>query len=269
MNHQLWDSYRGKIKTKKGGWRIGKGVSSHGYDLLNDVVGHYSYMQVVILNATGRMPSRELADWVEAVYICLSWPDPRIWCNRIGALGGTVNASAISATCAGIMANDSRSYGARPMLEGVKLIQEAKKRITLGERLEDFVMSKIKESGGLPFLMGYARPVAKGDERVATVERVTKSLGFVEGGHLALAYKIEKFLHDSYGESMNINGYASGFLADQGFSPDEVYRMCTIVVSSGITACYADSADRKQGMFSPLKVRDVLYIGIRDRKLPL
>lgn len=90
MNYSYWDDQRGKIKSKKGGWRVGKKVECHGLDLMEEVVGKLSYMQVVILNATGKLVSKELAEWFEAVHICLSWPDPRIWCNRIGALGGAL-----------------------------------------------------------------------------------------------------------------------------------------------------------------------------------
>jgi hypothetical protein len=78
------DTRRGKIISGTGGWFPGKGVFSHGYSMLDELVGEKSYFQILILNATGKMVSRELAYWVECIYGCLSWPDPRIWCNQIG-----------------------------------------------------------------------------------------------------------------------------------------------------------------------------------------
>ncbi len=268
MSYRHWDDYRGKIRTRKGGWIIGHGVQSHGYDLLNDIVGHYSYMQVIVLNATGRLPNRALSDWIEAVHICLSWPDPRIWCNRIGALGGTARTSVATATCAGVMASDSRAYGGRTLLDGVNFIQRAKSEIeSEGITCKDFVDREVQKLGGKPFLMGYARPVAKGDERIPAMERVTRQLEFPIGPHLTLAYEIEKQLSTQFDETMNINGYMSAFLSDQGFSAEEVFRIFSVLVFSGVNACYVDAADRPVGSFSPLRVEDFEYTGRKPREL--
>ena len=269
MNHALWDEYRGKIKSRKGGWQIGSGIQSHGYDLMNEIVGHCSYMQLVTLNASGRLPSRAFADWLEALHICLSWPDPRIWCNRIGALGGSAGTSAITATCAGVMAADSRSYGTRPLLEGVEFIQRAHREVEAnGISVTDFVDTEVKKHGGKPHLMGYARPIAKGDERISAMERVAQGLGFEHGPHLRLAYKIEKKLSAEFDETMNINGYVSAFFSDQGYTPLEVYRICSVLVFSGVTACFVDAADREEGTFAPLQVADIDYAGKAARELP-
>ena len=269
MNFDKWDEHRGKIKSKKGQWKIGDGVSSHGYDLLNDLVGQRSYMQVVMLNATGRMPSPELAKWVEAIHICLSWPDPRIWCNRVGAIGGSAGASVVAATCAGVLASDSRSYGIRPLVEGVEFIQRAHNEThENGKTSQQFVEEEVKKLGGKPYLMGYARPIAKGDERIPAMERTAEQLGFKIGSHLTLAYEIEQILNEKFDETMNINGYMSAFLSDQGFTPQEVYRIFSVLVFSGITACYADAADREQGTFAPLRVEDIVYEGQKRRSIP-
>jgi citrate synthase len=267
MNFKLWDSYRGKIRSKKGGWIIGQSVQSHGFDLTEELVGKYSYMQVIMLNATGRMPDKRLADWIEAVHICLSWPDPRIWCNRIGALGGTVGLTPITATAAGLMASDSRSYGGRTLVEGLNLIQRTKKAIDNGAPIESFIDGELRKHGGKPHLMGYSRPIAKGDERIPAMERVTKHLGFKVGAHLKLAYQIENILSQRFDEKMNINGYISGFLADQGYTPEEVHQIFSVMVFSGITACYVDTIARPRGTFAPLGVEDAVYMGKPARSI--
>ncbi len=268
-HYKAWDERRGKIKSKKGGWKIGSGVESHGYDLINELVGHYSYMQVVVLNATGKMPSRAFADWIEAVHICLSWPDSRIWCNRIGALGGAAGASIIAAACSGTMAADSRAYGIRPIIDGIEFISDALQSVKeRGLSVAEFVSEEVDKRGGKPYLMGYARPVAKGDERVKALEQVAKQLGFNVGSHLALAYEIEQELSSRFDESMNINGYVSAFMSDQGISAIDTYRLFAVVVASGVAACYVDNADSKQAMFSPLRVTDIDYEGKLARSIP-
>ena len=267
-NYQLWDENRGKIKSKKGGWRIGSKVESHGYDLINELVGNFSYMQVVILNATGKTSSRPFADWLEAAFICMSWPDPRIWCNRIGALGGSAGARMISSVCGGSMAADSRNYGTGTMPIGVEFIQHAYRTINeQGFTVEQFVDQELKKCKGRPNFMGYARPVAKGDERIVAMEAVAKKLNLGIGGHLCLAYKIEEVLMQRFDETMNLNGYTSAVFSDNGFSSSDVYRMLPVLVSSGVAASYVDFCDQDRGAFSPITVDDITYHGVENRKL--
>ncbi len=264
----LWDKQRNKITSKKGGWLIGDGIFCHGYDMMNELVGKTSYMQVIILNATGRLPERQVADWFEAVHICLSWPDSRIWCNHIGALGGTMHASTVASTTAGTLATDSRSYGIKPLKEGVSFIQMAMSLFNDGVSVKDIVTNECAKHGGKPFIMGYARPIAKGDERVSAMERVAESLGFSVGPHLRLAYEIENVMMERFNEGMNINGYMSAFLSDQDYIAEEVYRICSVLVNSGVTACYIDMRDRPAGTFLPLRCDDISYEGKPHRNLP-
>ena len=262
------DKRRGKIISNTGGWFPGKGVFSHGYSLLEELVGEKSYFQLLILNATGRLVEKPLADWVEAIYGCLSWPDPRIWCNQIGALAGTVRTSVVAATTMGSLAADSRSYGPYTLLDGVSFIQHAFRQHQTGMSADAIVQEITDANRGKPYIVGYIRPIAKGDERLETMERVSKKLGFTEGEHLLLAYDIEKVLMKKFDEGMNINGYMSAFLSDQGFSPEEVYRMFAAMVASGVTACYLDTYRQPPNSFLPLRCEDIDYQGVSRRAVP-
>lgn len=262
------DKQRGKIYSKTGGWFPGKGVFSHGFSMLEELVGKKSYMQILILNATGTLVERKVADWVEAIYGCLSWPDPRIWCNQIGALSGSARTSALCATTMGCLATDSRSYGVLPLVEALRFIQTAMKRYQAGQSVESIVDAETEKHGGKPYIVGYKRPIAKGDERLETMENYSHELGFEEGEHLRLAYDIEAVLLEKHSEGMNIAGYMAGFLSDLGFSPEEVYNMFTLLVGSGVTACYLDSSNRPKGSFLPLRCDDVEYTGVAPRSVP-
>jgi hypothetical protein len=266
--YQFWDERRGKIQSKKGGWVVGKGIFNHGYSMMDDLVGKVSYMQVLVLNATGRMPERPVADWLEAVFICMSWPDPRIWCNQIGALGGAMRASVMAATTAGILAADAKSYGSKPLLQGVRFIQSALHDNHRGVSPEEIVSNEYAKHRGKPNITGYARPLAKGDERVVALERVQKALGLPVGEHLQLALQIEIILLRNFDESMNINGYASAFLSDLGYTDEEIYRISAVVVNSGVTACYVDTRDKAADAFLPLRCADIEYAGKIARPVP-
>jgi citrate synthase len=122
------DARRNKIFSHNGGWFPGKGVYCHGFSMLDELVGKKTYFQIMILNATGRLVEKSVADWSEGIYGCLSWPDPRIWCNQIGALAGTARASNLVATVMGSLAADSRTYGSLPIVEGATFIQQSLKK---------------------------------------------------------------------------------------------------------------------------------------------
>lgn len=260
---------RGKIISNTGGWFPGTGVFSHGFSMLEDLVGEKSYFQILILNATGRLVDKSFADWVEAIYGCLSWPDPRIWCNQIGALGGAARTSVVAATAMGCLAADSRTYGVFPLIEGVNFIRRALILQEQGLTAEEIVAEVVAEHRGKPYIVGYKRPIAKGDERLETMERVGRKLGFTEGKHLQLAYAIEKALLAQFDEGMNINGYMAAFLSDQDFSAQEVYRMFSLLVASGVTACYLDTYQRPPDTFLPLRCDDIDYQGVAKRIVPV
>lgn len=259
---------RGKIISNTGGWFPGKGVFSHGYSMLEELVGKKTYFQILILNATGKLVDKPFADWVEAIYGCLSWPDPRIWCNQIGALSGAARTSVVAATAMGSLAADSRTYGVFPLIEGVEFIQAALRQQEKGLTAQQIVNDVIARHRGKPYIVGYKRPIAKGDERLEVMEKVGRELGFTEGKHLQLAYAIEKILLAQFDEGMNINGYMSAFLSDQGFSAQEVYRMFSMLVASGVTACYLDTYHRPADTFLPLRCDDIDYQGSAKRTVP-
>ncbi|MCP3662283.1 MAG: hypothetical protein GY696_07270 [Gammaproteobacteria bacterium] len=264
---KFWDERRGIIRTRKGGWVLGKGVTSHGYSILDELLGNTSFFQVLILNVTGRLPERRLAEWLEAAFICMSWPDPRLWPNTIGALGGTMQASSIGAVCAGTLASESRIYGPGTSADAWKFTLDTFKERENGWSVQKIVEKRCSASGKLN-MPGYIRPLAQGDERVAAMQGVAEGLGFEVGPHLQLAYEIEAYVYREYEEGMNLAGYIGAFMADQGFEFNEIHRMCSLLVNAGVHACYSEAADRPPESFLPLRCDDIEYKGAAERPVP-
>lgn len=264
----FWEQHRGIIRSRRGGWKIGQGVFSHGFNMMEELVGRKSYFQVMILQATGRLLERKYADRIEAIFICMSWPDPRIWCNQIGALGGTLRASVVTSTCLGILAGDSTLYGQKPLLAGVDFISQALKNHKAGWSAEKIVAEECKKHRGKPLIMGYARPIAKGDERVTAIERYNRENQLETGEHLELAYQIDRVMTEQFSESININGYSSAIMADHGFTPQQTYQLAATVVASGVTACYLDALERPAESFLPQRCEDIDYQGPPLRPVP-
>jgi hypothetical protein len=265
---KFWDNRRNKITSSIGGWQGGKDVISHGYSLIHELLGKVTYMQMIILNITGRLVDKKLADWFEGNFIGLSYPDARIWCNQIGALAGTMRTSPVAATVAGILGTDSRAYGgSQTSLIGMLYIQQALEQTKQGMNIQQLIEhSPYKDNH--PVINGFARPVKKKDERIEAYEKMTKQLGFKVGAHLSLAYEIGEYLEKHYDLGMNSGGYSCAFYADQGFTAMEIYQIKAVAAASGIMASFVDNKEQPANTFLPLRCNDILYEGVAPRKLP-
>ncbi|MFZ5758125.1 MAG: hypothetical protein ACOY32_00660 [Thermodesulfobacteriota bacterium] len=265
----FWNQRRGKIFAQKGGWIIGEAVYNQGYSMLDDLVGKTSFFQVLLLNTVGRIVERRFADWLESLFICLSWPDSRIWCNQTASLAGVLHTSPVAAVCAGILASDSKMYGPGCMPAACDFIRGVKAQIDSGSTLQNIIdFHSTRHQNGIPVIAGYARPIATGDERIPAMERVANNLALEKGKHLSLAYELEEIMQSRWGESMNLAGYSAAFFADYGFTPQEVYRLLSCWVHSGVLACYAEAADQPPESFFPLQCGDIDYQGQPPRSVP-
>jgi citrate synthase len=240
-----------------------------GYSLFDDIVGKKSYFQLLILSVTGRLPERRLADWLEAVFSCLSWPDPRLWCNQVGALSGTLRGSPIASIAAGVLASDSRVYGPGVLPETADAVHAIAEKRLRGVSVEDIIKTYLRGEHKRPVVPGYWRPLMKGvDERVVHMIRVADELGFERGRYLQTCLELSDYLYENYEEGINLAGYITAFLLDSGLAPSEINRLLSMTVMAGVHACYADAADRPALSFLPLRCDDIDYQGVPERPVP-
>lgn len=259
------DWLRGTIYSSKGGWTVGRGVVNHGYSQTDDLVGKASFFQVMMLNTTGRLPEVRLAQFLEAAFICCSWPDPRIWCNQVGAFAGDARTSGVAAICAGTLASDSTIYGPGAYGNIGDLLLQGRTAIDGGQSVADFVHSKRSAKGRIP---GFARPLAKGDDRVGALQALADSLGFTPGPNQNLAYAIHDYIQRRYGDAMNMGGLTVAFFLDQGFKVKEIVRLFSLLVSGGVHASFAEYRDQPVNSFLPLRCDDIDYLGVSERPVP-
>lgn len=268
---QYWENRRNKIISKRGGWQIGVGVHNFGYDMMKDLAGKKNYFQVLVLNCTGRLPSEEFGKWLGGLFICLSWPDPRIWCNTMGALAGTMKARITSGVASGMLSSDSPMFGGSEVMNiSSTFIQEALKERESGKSVEVVIKEDLERRAKImrkPVIPGYARPLATGDERVPTMTKFARDLGIEPGKHERLANEINGYLLETQNESINIGGYFAAFLSDRGFSPKESMRIFATLVNNGVHACHIEEEDNPPLSFMPMTCDDVDYIGPAKRSL--
>ncbi len=266
--YKLWNHHRGKIRTRIGGWKIGEGVTTHGYSLFDDLVGKASWFEIFILSITGKIPEQRLAKWTEAIYSCMSFPDPRIWCNQIGSLAGTMKSSPISGVTAGIYASDSRMYGSGTLPASYNFLSQAMQQYQAGIDINGIIETQCRRPGSQPIIPGYGRPIATGDERVHVMNTVTEELGFEWGSYMCLAREIDQHMLEDYGESMNFATFIVAFLRDQQWNRKQICRVTWGLVTAGVAACYSEAYDKPAETFLPLRCDDIEYRGAASRPVP-
>lgn len=262
-----WNKRNSTILNSIGTWKGGEDVTIEGHSLMNDLIGNISYMQLHILNATGKLVDKNIADWIEICFMGVSYPDSRIWCNQIAAYAGDTNSTVSTAASLSILAADSRAYGGSQTKRiSMAFQKDAYLKYGSGMTIKQIV-NEVKFKNGKPIIVGFARPIDRDDERLAPFIANQKKLNIPQGKYLTFALQLSTYLNKEYNLSINCGGYSSAFLLDQGFTPKNGYAINAFSVVSGAVACFRNQEEQTPNSFLPMKCEDVDYTGTQIRKV--
>lgn len=242
----------------------GERVVFRGMDLFHDLKD-MRWIELLLFGITGRRFSDKQIRLFEGIWVLsTSYPDPRIWNNRIAALGGTSRSTALLSISGAMSGSEAKIYGFMPIIGSYDFIARAKERIASGNSLESFVISEIKEYRTIP---GYARPIVNADERIMPLYTLANDLSLANGEHTQLAFTIEGILQDHrYRLKMNVAALAAALSADQGLSMHEYYQYLIPCFTAGMLPCFIDTHNRDEGTFLPLSCKRIRYEGKPVRK---
>lgn len=258
MSNRTLYEYEDHWPTELGAISIADGaVTFRGHDLLN-ALEDLSWMDLLMYGITGRRFSPAQLELFQGLWkVSVSYPEPRIWNNRVAALGGSVRSTPGLALGAAIAVTDATIYGQRPMIGVFDFLQRARAARDSGEPLQDFVAQELKTHRGVP---GYGRPLRSIDERLAPAERLARRLGLWGGPHTVLAFEVADLLK-RHRMGMNVAAIAGGLYADQGLSTTEYYRATVLAFSAGMVHCENDAARHPEGALFPLRCDRLRYSG--------
>lgn len=236
-------------------------VSLRGHDLLN-ALEDLSWMDMLMFGITGRRFSSEQLELFQGLWkISASYPEPRLWNNRIAALAGNARSSAGLSLGAAIAASDATIYGQRPMIGAFDFLQRARTACGGGQTLQSFVARELEVYRGIP---GYGRPLRSVDERLAPAERLARKLGLWGGPHAQLSIAVAEILRTRR-MGMNVAAIAAGLCADQGLTSREYYRLTLLAFTAGLIHCEFDAATHAEGTLFPLRCERLHYSGPASR----
>lgn len=254
----------GQWVTRMGKWFPGERVVFRGKDLHQELVHDMDWMGLYLYSITGRRFTDQQMKVLNALWTYTSFPDPRLWNNRVAALGGTVRTTPTLALTAAAAVSEAALYGQGPSVRAIDFFLRVKAALGKGVELVDFVQEELQRRGKI---FGYGRPISGFDERIPHLMGLMKETATDRGEHVLLALEVEnQLMKHKEGLRINIAGLGAALAADMGFSPREfhLYKIPTLL--AGMPPCLLDSYQKPEGTFFPFRCDVVHYQGPERRR---
>lgn len=250
-------------QTDMGAWFSGERVVFRGKDLFTEL-NDFSWFKLLMLGITGKEFDDNQIKLFEAIWvISASYPEPRIWNNRVASLSASAKSTGSLAYSASTAISEAKIYGGQSLLAAIDFIQQSKSVKDNHNSLAEFIVSELKTKR---VVAGYGRPIVQTDERIEPLYRTAKKLGYANGHHLKLAFEIEDFLvKNRYRLNMNVAGLIAALVSDQGLTAREQYYFTMLIFSAGSIPCFIDAVSKLEGSFFPLNCERLKYKGNTKR----
>ena len=260
---QILEEHVGKLITSMGAFFPGERVVFRGKDLFTSL-GELDWLELYIFGITGRRYTPQQMRVLHACWTHNSYPDARLWNNRVAALAGTARSTGPLGISAALAVSEAKIYGGASQLRCSEFLIRAKKRVDEGADLEALVRAEIKEKRGIG---GFGRPIVSTDERIAPIMAIVREQGLDNGPHLKFAFEVERILlNGRWRWHMNSVGLTAALCADFGLSPHEYYLVAIPVFLAGMPPCYSDALEKPEGMLFPLPCGTLSYEGVTHRR---
>ena len=251
--------YEDRWVTEMGAWFPGERVVYRGKDLFHELKDQ-RWMALFLYGITGRQFTEKQIRLFEGIW-CLStsYPEPRLWNNRVAALAGTARSTGALGVSAATAVSEATTYGQRPIIRAFDFLLRMQQELDSGASLVRLIEQELRRFRAIP---GYGRPGVRTDERIEPLMSLARGLGFVHGRYLKLAFDIEDLLlRGRWRMHMNVAALAAALLADQGLTPREYYHYSILSFSAGIVLSFLDTSSKSEGCFFPLRCDRVQYCG--------
>lgn len=260
----LLELYEGPLKTR-GACFPGDRVVFHGLDLHKSELMHLDWIGLHVFGITGRLPTPAQQKVLNYIWTITSYPDARLWNNRVAALAGSTRSTGTLGISAAIAGSEAYNFGHQPMVHAASFLVRAKHALDASQSLDEIIKQEINIH---KHLGGFGRPVATqlADERIPILLKYMEDAGIPPGIYFNLAFQIEQVLQNM-GLKLTIN-YAGAMVApmlDFGFSPRECYMFVISCFEAGMAPCYIEAINRPVGATFPMRCANIKYDGCNSR----
>lgn len=254
-------AHLGPLRTQVGAFFAGERAVFRGLDLHQDLVDA-EWLDVYVYGITGRRFSKPALRVMNALWTYTSYPDTRLWNNRVAALAGSTRSTGNLAMSAALAVSEAAIYGRQIDLRALDFLLRAR---CAGDEpaLRDCIQEELRNRRSIA---GYGRPLINGDERLAPMRRLLRETGLDQGEHLQLAERIEAILlNGRWRFKMNYAGLAAAICADLGLSPREYYAFAFPTFLAGMQPCHIEAQGKPPAAIMPMDCAMIDYTGPAPR----
>jgi hypothetical protein len=256
--------HAGRVRSRVGGLRADRRIVFRGHDLHTDLAG-IDWIELYAFGITGRRYAPNELKLMHALWVNTSYPDARIWNNRVAALAGSSRSTGNLGVAAALAVSEAHIYGRGNELQAVTFFKRSVRALGEGATLADCIGQEMKDHGRVA---GYGRPVLDGgDERIAPTMALAEQLGLHGGPHLRLAFEIERwFIERGKNLRMNYGCLVSAIGADLGFTPQQFTLFMFPSFLAGMPPVFLDAQAQPEGTLLPIACDAVAYEGPPPRE---
>lgn len=259
------ENWEGPLESSVGGCFPGERAVFRGHDLHDDL-SRADWMDLYLFGITGRRHDPRQLRLLHAIWVNTSYPDARLWNNRVAALAGTARSTGILGLSAALAASEAAIYGRQIDIAVADFFVRAMTARETGTPLETIVVDELQRHRSIG---GYGRPVARSaaDERNEVILAIARENGLAEGDYLKQAFAIEEILLSGrWRLRMNYAAMAAALALDIGLSPREYYLYLLPAFLAGMPPCYIEATERPEGATFPLRCANIAYSGPSRRR---
>jgi hypothetical protein len=252
----------GHLKSRLGGFVPGSHVAFRGEDLHRDLADA-EWIDLYLFGITGRRHSPAQLRLLQTIWTFTSYPDARLWNNRVAALAGSARSTGNLGVAAALAVSEATIYGRGVDIRAITFLQRTRRTVDAGGSIADCVQQELDTHRSLA---GYGRPLVSRDERVEPIMTLARQLGLESGRHIGLAHEIDDYLARArWRLRMNYAAVAAALASDIGFSPREYYHYLFPAFLAGMQPCYIEALGEAEGSLFPLPCTEVRYLGHNKR----
>lgn len=243
------------LVTEMGAWFPGERVVFRGKDLHHDL-GDMKWVELYFFGVTGRTFSEAQIKIITTIWAYTSFPDPRMWNNRVAALAGNSRSTSALGLSAALAVSEASLYGRRLDARALDFFLKMGRLSNNPEMLEREIDSYLYRYRYLP---GFGRPVTNIDERTGPLKRVLRQTGLHEGKHILIVQEIERILKaKGLKLSANFGALTAAIAADMDLTVQQYQLFAYFAFIAGMAPCFIDQSRKPEGTFFPLRCEAII-----------
>ena len=230
----------GVIRSRMGTFFPGSHVIFRGHNLHTDLKD-MDWVELYMFGITGRRFTKEQLRLMHSVWTYTSYPDARLWNNRVAALAGSSRSTGTLGVAAALAVSEASIYGRGIDIRAIDFLIRTRQQMDGGCRLTECIQNELELHRSIA---GYGRPLVNGDERNPHILALAHSLGLDQGPHLRLAFSIEEALvAGRFRMKMNYAGLVAALAADMGFLSRDYYLFLFPAFLAGMQPCFIEASE--------------------------